>query len=168
MKNLNKTRKYNYFLKGLLIMVLLGATTVLEAKGTDFSGTWILNKEKSELGERGRVDASKIINQKGDSLIIKRTFTGRNGQEMSDIDKFLINGKECINKGFRNSERKSVLNWDSDGKILFVKSTLTMERDGEKRVVNMTEKFSLSTDGKVLTITVSSDRGEVKMVYDKK
>ena len=168
MKDYIQTRKYNYLFNGLVIMVLLGVTTITEAKGTDFSGTWILNKEKSQLGERGRVDASKVITQKGDSLTIKRTFTGRDGQEMSDVDKFLINGKECINKGFRNSERKSVLNWDSDGKTLIIKSTHTMERNGEKREMHITEKLLLSADGKLLTIKASSNRGEIKMVYDKK
>jgi hypothetical protein len=155
-------RKYAVF-----AFLFLNSILVLHAgKKVDFSGNWILNEEKSELGERSWADINKNIKQEDNKLVVERKFTGRNGEEMTATDTYTLDGKESVNEGFGNSERKSTATWSEDGKTLTIKSSVSFDRNGENRVFENTEIWMLSDDGKTLIITSKNERGERKMVYD--
>lgn len=145
----------------------------LNAQRTNYSGTWIFNESKSQLGEmRFRAPASKLVmTQEENSLVLERTAKGRNGEEFTLKEKYTLDGKICENTGAMNTVKKSTITWSSDNKILTINSTAVFERDGNSMEIKTIEVFNLSNDGKVLTVnsTSTSQRGERKqtLVYDK-
>jgi len=138
----------------------------------DFSGTWSLNPDKSKIGEgRGwRVASKLVITQKENELNIERTSTNRDGEASVTKEILTLDGKECTNT-FRDNPRKSVVSWDAAGVQLTIASTMTFERNGNKRDIQSTEIWSLQDSGKSLSIQVTSKtpRGEQKnsLLYQK-
>src|SRR4030043_487920 len=61
----------------ILIVPLLHGNSMPMGKKSNFSGTWILNEQKSDFGEYGRLMASDklIIVQKGKKLTMERYAT---------------------------------------------------------------------------------------------
>lgn len=136
----------------------------------DFSGTWTLNEEKSEIGEvRFRASATLDVKQDKTSLTVSRTRTGRDGQEITRETVYNLDGTETVSEGER---RKTVskTKWSEDGKSLVIHSKSSWTREGETFEFEVTETWILGDDGKTLSINSdsSSSRGEfsLKLVYD--
>ncbi len=152
-----------------LTFLLINSVVLLHAADkTNFTGTWTLNSDKSELGERGRADLMRTVKQEENKLTVESKSTGRDGEERTTTSTYTLDGKESVNPGFGNSERKSVVKWIEEGKKLSIKTTMEFNRNGESRVFETTETWELSSDGKTLTVISSSQRGDRKMVYDLK
>lgn len=140
---------------------------------TNFSGTWVLNEGKSELGQMGRAAASKIVvDQKTDVVSITRTTTGMDGNA-TDLSENMADGKESETTVFGGAgKKKSVLKWAADGNTLSISSNIAIDRGGQSMEFKTAETWTLSADGKTLTLTnnISSPQGELttKAVYDKK
>ncbi len=138
----------------------------------DFTGEWVLNEDKSDLGEGRAFAAFKIaVKQEGNTITIERTRTGRDGEERTNSETLTLDGKENIDEGERGSST-SVLSWSEDGNSLTIKSKREFNRQGETFEMNSTQVWTLAEDGKVLKIQsdISSSRGERSstLVYDKK
>jgi len=157
----------------LTALVLL--ITVSMNAQTNFSGTWKFNESKSKLGDEGgpRMAAtSLVVIHDGNSFSVERTQPTPDGSEMKSSEKYTLDGKENINPGMMDSKVKSLVTWAKDRKGLNFDKTISMERDGDKMEFKSTESWTLSSDGKTLSIdsTFSSPMGEMKttLVYDKK
>lgn len=150
--------------KLILLLSAVFFSTILFAQ-TDFSGTWTLNSSKSKLGERSFAPKSVVIAQKGNDFSLE-SHNEWQGEERVRNSKYTLDGKECINPGFRDSEIKSNAVWSGDKKSLTITSKFEMQ-NGE-----MTMKAVYKMDGKNLVIESSSsssfgDRSETQ-VFDKK
>lgn len=155
-----------------MLCLLLSMSMNVKAQKANFSGNWTFNESKSQMGEgRFRTTSKMAIAQKDSVLTIERTSKGRDGEESTLSEKYTFNGKVCENTGFMNMVKKSTLVWSADNKILTINSISVFERDGNTMEIKAVEAFSLSDDGKTLTInsTNTSSRGERKqvIVYDK-
>ena len=79
---------------------------------------------------------------------------------------YTTDGKECVNKGFMDSEMKSTAKWDGD--VLVIDSKMDMQGNA----ITITNRWTLSGDGKGLTVAMHfaspMGDGDVKMVYEKK
>jgi hypothetical protein len=162
------------FLALATIVVLFTAFTAFAGDDkADFSGTWIFNEEKSEMGEGGRWMRSTklVITQEGNDMTLERHSTRRNGEAFSMTDKLTLDGEECENPTFGDNTKKSVVTWSDDGKSLTINTTMEFWREGNKSEFTSVEVLKLSDDGSTLTIDYSgtSPRGERKAtyVYDK-
>ena len=151
---------------------LLSSSAIL-SQNADFSGTWSLNKNKSQSGEggaRGGAAVKLAIEQEGNNLSIDRTNLRRSGEEFTVSEKYTLDGKECENTLFRRT-KKSTATWSGDGKSLTISSTMVFEREGQQMEINTTEIFTLANSGSSLSInyTAKSARGERKniFIYDK-
>ena len=139
---------------------------------TNFGGQWKLNEGKSELGEfTGFAAKSVKVEQKEDAITITQV-NSFNGEEMTRTETLTFDGKETESSGgFGNAKRKSTAKWSDDGKILTVTFVLKLEFNGETNEIKGTEKYSLSDDGKTLTLQSNSagPQGDIssKAVYDK-
>lgn len=167
-------KKMNF--AGIFMLVILGAffltISAAFAQKANFSGTWGLNESKSNLGEnRFRASLKITAAQEANALNLERLSKGRDGEDRITKEKYTLDGLECENPAFQNTVRKSKATWSDDGKILTINSVMSFERDGEKMEMKMIEAWSISEDGKTLTIqsTVTSSQGEMKQtrVYDK-
>lgn len=141
------------------------------ADKADFSGKWILNETKSNLGEGRFFSAAKMtITQDGSTITIERTRTGRDGEERTSSETLTLDGKENVVES-DNRNTSSVATWSEDGTTLTIKSKTEFSRQGETFEMNRTEVWTLGEDGKSLNIQSdsSSSRGDrsVTLVYDK-
>lgn len=144
--------------------------------GTDFTGTWTLDKAKSELPDPGQgrgpggFNASMmVVTQDAASITVERTSTGRDGQERKTTTKLTPDGKVVTETNDRGATDTKA-SWD--GATLVVDTVRKFEREGETFEMKRSEKWTLSADGKELTVafTQSSSRGDSagKAVYTKK
>jgi hypothetical protein len=159
--------------KGIAILTMAVLfCTAARAGHPDFSGTWNLNEAKSSLSEGGRrmISVKLAIVQQADSILVERVSRRETGEERISKEKMSLDGKPC-DTGSPERPRTSAAVWSADGKFLVVNSTSVFERDGNRMEIKSTESWTLSGEGKVLTIELisTSPRGERKatLVYDK-
>jgi len=151
--------------------ILLAFTSMPDR--ASFSGDWKLNEGKSELGEfGGRFTPRSIkVDQKQDNITIARTRPGFNGGDPVTTTVVLTyDGKETESTGFGNSKTKSTAKWSDDGQTLGINSVTSFERDGQTSEFKATETWTLTKEGLLSVVTVSSSpRGEstTKAVYNK-
>ncbi|SPF42622.1 exported hypothetical protein [Syntrophobacter sp. SbD1] len=151
-----------------IALLILAITNFSFALGTpDFSGTWVLNPEKSDTGLE-RPGAGKLPTQTI-TLVIKQTGTTLSVERKTSDEAatviFKLDGTESTNKAPNGKDIKSTSTWV--GSTLVTKSTMVMDEMTEQ----VTVVRSLSADGKVMTIQVTrqTPRGEIKqtLIYNK-
>lgn len=183
--------KKNVIMQILSFAVLIAFLCVplaVNAQGSkaNFSGKWALNAEKSNMGQPAQGQGQPMqgggmrmggfgggdftATQSANLLTVERTRTGQDGQSTTTTAKYTLDGKESVNAMGRG-ESKSTATWSSDGKLLTIITTRTMERDGQSTEMKTTETWSLTSPA-ILSIvsTMNTPNGERKttMVYDKK
>jgi len=139
---------------------------------TNFSGEWKLNEGKSELGDFGGRFAARTIKieQKEDAITIAKTAPSFGGGDATTTETLSFDGKESETTVFGNSKKKSTAKWSDDGQTLTVNYSILFERDGQTNEFKGTETWTLTKEGSLSLVTVSSSpRGEntTKAVYDK-
>ncbi len=150
--------------KTALIISALFISLIAFCQTPDFSGTWKLNRSKSKLGERTFAPQEVVIVQKGNDLNVE-THSDFQGQAVTRTNKYTLDGKECVNTGFRDSQIKSTAVWAGDKKSLKITSKFQMQNG------DMTMTAVYKMDGANLVIESSSsssfgDRSETQ-VFDK-
>jgi hypothetical protein len=155
--------------------LLLASLALAQGKTPDFSGTWVLDKAKSDpmMGGRGgggggqpgmMPDVTLTIEHSGTTLKIKRVTKTEQGDRVQDLA-YTTDGKENTNPGGRGGEVKSKSTWD--GAKLVTKWTQETPQGSSE----VTEVRSLSADGKTLTIeTTRVFQGEprtTKQIFNK-
>lgn len=164
-----------YFSKQLLSFLiapalLLSFTSVPDR--VNFSGEWKLNEGKSELGDFGGRFAARTIKveQKEDAITIAKTAPSFGGGDATTTETLTFDGKESETTVFGNSKKKSTAKWSDDGQTLTISYSILFERDGQTNEFKGTETWTLTKEGSLSLVTVSSSpRGEntTKAVYDK-
>jgi len=148
-----------------VILAILALAALPALAKPNFSGDWKLNTSKSAFGQMPAPDSMTIKITHDDP---KLTTATKQSSQMGDFDQqaaYTTDGKECANQGFGGSTTKSTVKWDGD--------TLVIETKGQfgDNEFTMTEKWSLSADGKSLTVARAfkspMGEGEQKMVLDK-
>lgn len=131
----------------------------------NFSGSWKLNDSKSKLGERSFAAKELVIEHKKNDLSIESHSVFRD-QEITRNNKYTLDGKECINKGFRDSEIKSTAVWSDDKKSLTISSKVKIQ-DGE---MSFKAVYKMDKANLVVEASASSSYGDWSetQVYDKK
>jgi hypothetical protein len=154
----------------VFVMIISTAASFLKA---DFTGEWTLDQGKSNLGEFGAMMAAgKLsVKQEGDVITVVRNSTGPMG-EMVTTDKITLDGKESLSTGgMQGSTRKTTSKLSADQNSLIVSTLLNLSFDGNAFEIKGSETWTLSADGKTLTIdtTSSSPMGDntIKAVYTK-
>lgn len=139
----------------------------------DLSGTWELDRSKSDFGmfrDRpvSKADSTLVIAHRDPELKITRTLR-LNGQEETKQFAYYTDGRGETNPaGIGPGEIKSKTKWDGDK--VSVRAKLTRPGPGGAAYdLEMTQKWQVSSDGKTLTYTtlISNQMGvqEIKLVY---
>ena len=142
-------------------------TAGLTAQGINMSGSWILNNSKSKLNDQFTfAPREMVIEQADNSLKIEKHSTFQE-QEFVMTDKYTLDGKECVNTAFQDTQKKSVCSWSDDRTSLKVSSKIVMQ-DGTEITIN--EVYKLDGATLVVESSASSSYGDMSetMVYDKK
>ncbi|PYV36974.1 MAG: hypothetical protein DMG06_29265 [Acidobacteria bacterium] len=138
----------------------------------NFSGTWKLDKEKSEMGTSegggrswGRMFDSLVIEHKEPKLSIKRKMHLPSGDERTVESKYTTDGKNNSNEGFRGMTSNSKTHWE-DGKLITESTMETQMGTMETREIR-----SLSADGKTMIVEMITKggrrEGTRKLVFNK-
>lgn len=141
------------FAAGLVVLGFMGSAGAQEKP--NLSGTWVLDKEKSDppmgMGGRGgfNPDVTLIIEHQEPVLKIKRIVKTERGEQVQE-QVFTTDGKENKNPGMRGGEFRSKTQWDK-GKLV-TKGTQTIESPMGTMELEITETRTLSEDGKTLII----------------
>lgn len=152
--------------KAISFLLIMCAVLTAGAQVPDFSGSWKLNNDKSKLNaEFSMAPLQLIMAQKGNDLSIER-HSEFQGEAVTSTDKFTLDGKECVNKGFMDTQKKSNAAWSDDKKSLKITSKIVTD-DGNE--INITEIFKLDGGNLVVDSSSSSSWGDMAEthVYDK-
>ncbi len=153
-------KKTFFFLSAILLTITLSAQT-------DFSGSWKLNISKSKLGDQFSMAPKEIIIvQKGNDMSVERHSEWQ-GQEFTINDKFTLDGKECVNAGMMDTQKKSTATWSADKKVLTIKSKIQLQDGGD---VSITEAYKMDGGNMVIEMNSTSSWGDMAetQVFDKK
>lgn len=139
----------------------------------DFSGDWLFNEEKSELGGAGTgaVPYRMKVDQDGDILFISKYNTVEWGDERMTGEEIDLTGGEMTSRTF-NAPGKAIASWDDPPGSLKITSTATFNRGGNSIEMKSSEEWQLSGDGNTLTIHQEStgfrgNRISATLVYEK-
>ncbi|MGC9970905.1 MAG: hypothetical protein ABSE56_09970 [Bryobacteraceae bacterium] len=149
-----------------LLAVLMPASlaVALAAAPPNFSGAWKANIAKCDFGQMpAPTSASSKIDHQDPSLKLVATQVGDQGERTFEMN-LSTDGAETTNQ-VGPLTFKSKAKWD--GAALLVESKATTD-DGD---LTITDKWTLSEDGKTLTVTrsFSGPQGEmtIKVVQEK-
>jgi len=148
------------------LLALFVISSLANSQSLNFSGTWKLNNSLSKLNAEFSFAPNEIIiDQKGNDLKVER-HSSFNGEDFTINDKFTMDGKECINTGWQDSEKKSTAVWSDDKSSLKISTKLTM---GDGNEMSITEIFKMDKKNMVIETSASSSYGDMAetMVYYK-
>jgi hypothetical protein len=96
-----------------------------------------------------------IINLNGNDLSIER-HSNFQGNEFKTTDKLTLDGKECKNAGFMDTEKNSVVSLSDDKKVITVKSKIPMQDGGE---MSIKEVYSIENENSKLKALIHHHLG---------
>ncbi|MBI1764957.1 MAG: hypothetical protein HYR56_26400 [Acidobacteria bacterium] len=149
---------------GSLLCLLLAGLALADTK-PNFSGNWVLDKDRSN-GKQPGFDQTISVKHTGDQLTLETKQKTARG-EVAFNESYAFNGQEMDfePQGMPpGSKGKRSATWLPNGRGILVNDTVT-GADG-KLVRKMTRKWQLSADGNTLTIDYYIDdpqRGEYEM-----
>jgi len=152
--------------KLLFLLIAIMTSILITGQVPDFSGSWKLNSSLSKLNaEFSFAPAEIIVTQSGNDLKVEK-HSSFQGEDFTINDKFTLDGKECVNTGWQNSEKKSTAVWSDDKNSLKISTKLMMGDGGE---MSITETFKMDKKNMVIETSASSSYGDMTetMCYDK-
>ena len=162
-------------MKHVIATALVMALFIIIAPAkADFSGTWILDKTKSE-GLPPGMDQTMTVVQTGDKLSLETKVITEQGEQVV-ADSYMLDGKEAEftpkTPGGQSGKGKRTAKWSADGNGIEVNENSTF--DGPEGAVNlqMTRIWTLSADGKTLQIDLAAEgpngKQQVKRTFTRK
>jgi hypothetical protein len=158
------------------ILMLMFWTSAASAATTNFAGTWVLDKSKSDLpGMMANVDSIILVVTQDDKQLKVETKVVAGGQERpSQIFTYNLDGSQTTAEtpGPRGGKVTLKAKWLDGGKILELTSTRNVSAQGQEFTITTQDHWELTEGGKVLKIhrTTETPRGtqESKLVFSKK
>ena len=167
-----------------MLGAMIFALAVSAAAPANFSGTWTLDKSKSQGLDQRMQNAESIqwvITQNDKQISIESKVTGgqnagggggggMRGGGMGGPRTYSLDGKETTTEA-NGGTSSTKATWSSDGQTLELSSTRAGSFNGNEFKATTNDKLQLSSDGKVLTVkrTGEGPRGPVDatMVFNK-
>jgi hypothetical protein len=153
-------------MKKLMTILAFSVIAIVASAQPDLSGTWKLNKEKSKLNDQFSMAPSQMtITLNGNDLAIERHLSFQDN-DFTTNDKFTLDGKECINPGMMDTQKKSVVTISEDKKSVIISSKIPMQEGDE---MTIKEVFSIQDGNLIFDSSSSSSFGDMseKIVFDK-
>jgi hypothetical protein len=142
---------------GSIAVSVLTLTLGIAAAKANFTGTWVMDKTKSE-GLQPGVEQTMTITQAGDTLTLENKIVSEQG-DLTVNDSYNIDGKEAPLTQKRNGQEvkgKRTAKWSADGNGFESVEELTVEAaDGQTITQHITRKWVMSGDGKTFTIEMN-------------
>lgn len=143
------------------ILSLLFCVSLFSA-ASDFSGIWNLNKSKSTLNSEFSMAPKQIVIKQVENSFEITRHSSFQGQDYSMTDKLTLDGKECINPGWMDTEKKSTVAKSDEGKTLTIKHKIPMQDGGE---MTISEVYQFVESSLKVVISASSSFGDLTETY---
>jgi hypothetical protein len=124
----------------------------------DFSGSWVLDKEKSDFGGTPAPDILTEVIEHREPKIVITTTTKQSSGEDRRVVRLTTDGAENPNE-FAGHQVKTTTRWEGDKLV-----TVVQDQAGR----HFTETRGLSANRKIQTITLDSGVGQQKLVMTQK
>jgi hypothetical protein len=162
----------------LLTLCLLACAAAADVRKTegkshpDFSGTWRIDKSKSDFGEfsdrpLSKADAALVVEHKDPELKIRRTLSLNGREEVKEFTYYTDERGETNQATIGVGEVKSKTKWNGDKVVS--EAHITRRGQSGPYELDVVQKWQVSSDGKTLTntTTISNQMGaqQVKLVY---
>jgi hypothetical protein len=149
----------------VIVVALLSAAAFGQGGNPNFSGVWVLNKEKSDFGPLPAPDsATYTIRQDGANLSLDSDLDGSKKHL-----EFVTDGQEHVTESDNDSEVVTRVYWS--GKQLVFDARRRPKPAHETNVVTWTSKWRLSDNGKIFSIArqIAMPQGPITQmaVFDK-
>ena len=134
----------------LVFAMILFSSVLIAQNPANFSGKWAFDRSKSDPGKGSSFmygDLIRNIIQNPASISIEAIVKSPGGEDVSDTQKFNLDGKETIEKTDMGTTKK-IAKWSEDKKIL----TLTTIMLIDSKDYRGDSTYKLSGDGLKLTI----------------
>jgi hypothetical protein len=159
---------------GLICALMAGAWAA--AAPANFSGTWALDKGKSEglAPQMADIDVTMTITQDDKQITSETKYTGGAQERPSQKLTYKLDGSETTAEVGGRMPGKATLKakWMDDGKILQLDTVRNVTVQDNPVTITQKEQWELAEGGKVLKIhrTTESPRGtqEAKLTFNKK
>ena len=138
----------------------------------DFSGTWRIDRSKSDYGEwsdkpLAKADSTLVVEHRDPELKIKRTLSLNGQEEVKEFVYYTDERGETNPATLGVGEVKSKTKWDGDK--VWAEARITRKGQQGSYDLNVTQRWQVSSDGKTLTNTTlirnATDVQQVKLVY---
>jgi hypothetical protein len=155
-------------IKNFTLPLILVSVVCIAADRPNFSGKWVLDKDMSFSNPQG-LEQSMTITQTGDEIKLEAHIKHARGEQNVN-ETYTLDGKETdfTPQAPPNAKGKRKSSWLPNGRGFLINDETTV--DG-KVVGQITRKWTLSADGKKLTVDYFFDdqRGsfESKRVFNK-
>ena len=147
------------------VLALVLFSSMAMAQKVNYSGEWKLNESKSELGyEFSLAPASVTIEHTKKTLDIVQVNEW-DGQEYESKLHYTLDGKECKNIGFGESETTSTAEVVKESNAI----KIVTKGSAEGMSYTMTQNIMLKDGQLIISMDASSDMGDMfeKYVFDK-
>ena len=159
-----------------VVMFLALIAGSVSAAATNMSGTWALDKSKSEglQGRMANVDQTWVVTQDAKTLTVEKNFSGGEQPIPSQKSTYNLDGSETSMEMTGRMPGKAALKakWQDAGKILELNSVLKANVQGNDVTITTTEHWELADGGKTLKVhrVSESPRGtqDSKLAFTKK
>ena len=167
--------KKSLVLLSLFSVLMVGFWSV-GAAATDFSGTWSLDKAKSEglQGQTASIDQTWVVTQDAKTFTVETSFSGGEQPRPPQKRSYNLDGSEITTDvtGRMTGKATTTAKWQGDGKILELNEVRKVNIQGNDVTITTTEHWELADGGKTLKVHRKQEtpRGaqEAKMVLTKK
>jgi mannan endo-1,4-beta-mannosidase len=144
-----------------------------EPTPADFTGTWVLDEGRSDLGRMGAGAAPSRLDvvQSSDALTVKTTRVLEYADDQVTEERYTLNGAESKSE-FMGAPRVTTARLSPDRTSASIESVVTFNRGGTVSTLTIKDRWRLIEGGAVLSIkrSVSSSRGnqELTLVFYKR
>jgi hypothetical protein len=139
----------------ILILFIFSFSYSASGQGTNFSGKWELNKEKTVLADNQLFLSGITIQLKSDSLLTTRTYQNSNGEEYPFDENLSLDGKECKFTIYDMPRTSKVTKSDADTSLVIESTTTFNGQNGEEDMVAK-ETWKVDTEGNTLTLNFTN------------
>ena len=138
----------------------------------DLSGTWELDKSKSDFGlfrDRpiSKADSTLVVAHKEPELKLTRTLKLNGQQETKEFTYYTDERGETNPATIGAGEVKSKTKWDGDKVSAYAKMTWPGQNGAAGAEMDVTQKWQVSSDGKSLTNTTAFSSVQTGVQYIK-
>ena len=155
------------------ITVLLLALTILAASPkADFSGTWVMDKTRTE-GLPPDIEQTMTVTQKDDRIDVVTKVSGDQGDQTVPVT-YVLDGKETEYPANRMGEGKGkrTASWSADGNGFEVSEEENYDTKNGPTKIQFSRKWTMAPDGKTVVIILDikgpNGNGTIKRTFVKK